>query len=478
MSRTIPPSLARRLTFFSTISIVTLLMMAVGLVYFELSREFTSLDKGLLTSRMNTISILLSQTENQYFALRQRVEKEWYELNHEHILVRVLDPQGRVLSQTPHLDLEHSEILAQLQDLRDSPTDLPRRMETESGRVYQVRAFSVRTAQVPTAPTWISATGSDRVEIALETTNEEAFLRSLRRLLVVMVIVSAFASLWIGPLVARLALKPARNFSTFVQRISSEHLEERLDPHQMPAEFGPLANTLNHMLDRLSGSFQRMATFSEGMAHEIRTPVNNLLGSMTVALSRERTPAGYRATLASGVEECERLKRIVDSLLFIARASDPREAVRKQELGALTELQQIVSFYEVSAEEAGIELHLETSAQTKILADRTLLQRSIGNLISNSIRHSRAGGKIFIRAQQETNSVRIEVSDQGSGIPPEALPHLGERFFRVDHSRNKSQGGAGLGLLIVKSIVQIHGGEFKVESELERGTTIVLNFPS
>lgn len=451
------------------------LLLIVGiwsLAYLALSRTLRAQDEGVLQDRLHTIQFLL----NDPSLLRRRVEREWYGRGFERIYVRVTDAKGQVVAETPSLANKQNEILELLENrrLNKAPTTEWQRIESRSGGVYLLNASWIHAA--------IDDTGrSDAflAEIALDRTVEQNLLASLWKLFLIAAVIAVGASLWMGRSLARMALQPIENFAAAASRVDSERLHERLVPSVLPIEFRAMAETWNGMLDRLQASFDRLSQFSADMAHELRTPLNNLMGSMTVALSKARTPEMYSSVLGSCIEECERLKRIIESLLFIARAADPSAAVQKLNLDLESELLDIVSFYEASAEEAGIRLRLEIPVSGSLRADRTLFQRCIGNLISNSIRHSTRESEIILKAlvQSEDGKVRIEVIDQGCGIPAEALAQIGERFFRVDASRSKSYGGTGLGLSIVSSILHLHGGALHVKSQVGAGTTMAVEFP-
>jgi len=305
-------------------------------------------------------------------------------------------------------------------------------------------------------------------------------------------------------LMLRSAVDPIAAITKTADEVNSEMLGRRLDLDPLPNEFHHLANTFNAMLDRLEGSFERLARFSADMAHELRTPVGNILGAFEVGVSRPRSTEEYEKLLLLGIEESSRLRRIIESLLFIARASAPIESARLQLLRLDLELQEIISFYEPLAQESGmtIQLQIEPEAADAISApvERTLLQRAVGNLISNSIRYSGGSNSnsdsIIVRLSRvkegdihakfplaDFNEINanskwaiIQVIDRGEGMNERDLLRVGERFFRTDRSRSKSSGGTGLGLSIVRGIMTAHRGHFLVESAVNRGTQVSLLF--
>ncbi len=245
----------------------------------------------------------------------------------------------------------------------------------------------------------------------------------------------------------------------------------------MPSELAHLATTFNAMLDRLGASFERLQRFSADIAHELRTPVNNISGELQVALGKDRESQFYKDTMGSCLEECSRISRVMDSLLFLAHAENPRMEITKEAINLKRELQGAIDFYEPIATDNGIECLLDVDSSLELVAERTLFQRAVGNILSNALKKTAGPGFIGVTARQNDGEIEIEISDTGEGIAAEHLPHVFDRFYRVDASRSADSGGSGLGLAIVKSIAHIHGGEVRIQSQLGKGTAVFLHFP-
>src|SRR4029453_13982588 len=240
-----------------------------------------------------------------------------------------------------------------------------------------------------------------------------------------------------------------------------------------PRELQPMAIAFDEMLKRLDDSFTRLSQFSADLAHELRTPIANMLGEAQVALSRDRSSAEYRETIESTIGECERLSGIVDNLLFVARAEGARGRVEREGLGAGGEpvegkgfdaraaVEKIAAFYETIAEDRHVAIRC--SGQGQISADPALFERAVGNLVDNALRFTPENGSIQIALAERTKDFEVVVSDNGSGIAPEHLPRVFDRFYRAESSRGSD--GAGLGLALVKSIVDLHGGAARIQSE-------------
>ncbi|HTH20298.1 MAG TPA: heavy metal sensor histidine kinase, partial [Candidatus Udaeobacter sp.] len=239
-------------------------------------------------------------------------------------------------------------------------------------------------------------------------------------------------------------------------------------------ELQPLAIAFDEMLKRLDDSFTRLSQFSADLAHELRTPIANMMGEAQVALTRDRNAAEYREIIESTVAECERLSRIVDNLLFVARVDAASEPITRKWFDARAAVEKIAAFYQMAADDHDVTINCSGDGQ--IYADPDLFERVVGNLLENALRFTAKHGTICITVSKQNSDFQVTVSDNGSGIAAEHLPRVFDRFYRAESSR--SSDGAGLGLALVKSIVELHGGSATIQSEVNRGTTVVLRFPT
>jgi two-component system heavy metal sensor histidine kinase CusS len=282
---------------------------------------------------------------------------------------------------------------------------------------------------------------------------------------------------FVGYRIARRGIRPVERIAETARRISSSTLSERIQPAGYPVELAALAGTFNAMLDRLEDSFARLSDFSADIAHELRTPVNNIRGEAEVALTRARTVEDYREVLSSCLEEVVRLSELIANLLFLARTESPGTHLKRELIEIDQVLHGVHDYFEPAAIEVGIHLMVECASKATISVDRALLQRAMANLVSNALAYTPVGGTVTLREIQEQGSVRVEVQDTGVGIPPEALPRVFDRFYRVDRARSSRSGGTGLGLAIVRSIVVLHGGSINIQSKPGTGTTVSLLLP-
>jgi two-component system heavy metal sensor histidine kinase CusS len=199
-----------------------------------------------------------------------------------------------------------------------------------------------------------------------------------------------------------------------------------------------------------------------------------MLGEAQVALTRERTAAEYRDTIESTIAECERLSRIVDNLLFVARVDAEREPIARERFDARGAVEKIASFYRNIADDRHVTINC--SGEGQVYADPNLFERALGNLLDNALRFTPENGSIEIALSHHDTSFEVAVRDDGRGIAPEHLPRVFDRFYRAESSRGSD--GAGLGLALVKSILELHRGTATIQSEFGVGTTVTLTFPA
>src|SRR5947207_11688462 len=258
-----------------------------------------------------------------------------------------------------------------------------------------------------------------------------------------------------------------------LERIGPTHLNERVASANWPRELQPMAIAFDEMLKRLDDSFTRLSHFSADLAHELRTPIANMLGEAQVALTRDRTATEYRETIESTVAECERLSRIVENLLFVARVDAAREPIARKSFDARAAVEKIAAFYQMAADDHNVTINCSGNGQ--IYADPDLFERALGNLLDNALRFTAEHGSIHIALSKRNADFEVAVSDIGCGIAAEHLPRVFDRFYRAESSR--SSDGTGLGLALVKSIVDLHGGSATIQSQIGYGTTVKLIFP-
>jgi len=272
------------------------------------------------------------------------------------------------------------------------------------------------------------------------------------------------------------AIRPIAEISATAGRISAGNLSERINTAETENELGHLAGVLNSTFARLEAAFAQQKDFVADASHELRTPLAVLISEAQTTLARERSAAEYRETVETCLLAAQQMRRLADSLLELARL-DSGEAKLKPEVFDLSAVaRQCVELVRPLAVARHLRIRFDTPA-LQCVGDPQRIGQVITNLLSNATHYNRDGGEIRLTATAGPHHVSLAVADTGEGIPPEDLPHLFERFHRVDKSRSRSSGGAGLGLAISKAIVEAHSGALRVTSEVGVGTTFTLDLP-
>lgn len=284
-------------------------------------------------------------------------------------------------------------------------------------------------------------------------------------------LVNALLAWWI----ARFGLRPLARLTARAEQISSSRLAQPLPERDMPGELKELSHAFNRMLARLHESFTRLTQFSSDLAHDMRTPLTNLLAEAQVALSQPRSADDYRAVVESSVDEFQRLSRLIDSMLFLARTDSAQHRLSLQQVDARSEALRVAGYYESMAADAGVEIVVTGNASFE--GDVLLVQRALSNLVSNALTHAPRGSMVELHCAERVHYAQLSVSDSGAGITEPHLKRIFDRFYRVDPARHNSARGTGLGLAIVKSIMNEHQGECSVESIPHVHTTFSLRFP-
>jgi two-component system, OmpR family, heavy metal sensor histidine kinase CusS len=462
-------TLAFRLTAGYALAGLFLVFAATVSLYFVLRSELEKSTDLFLADKLHVIRTMLRDRPDDWDALHEEIELESAARKYEHFYVRLLDARNQVLLMTPgmaeQLDLSKFTTLP----LRQPEQAVP--MKGTRGQGFRA---TIATAAVGSVPGTM-----DTIQIAIDISQKEELLARYRFWFWIFLTATSILFPLIGYEVARRGIRPVEEMATTARHITSTNLRERISAEGYPFELASLAATFNEMLDGLEESFERISRFSADIAHDLRTPVNNIRGETEVALARARSVDEYRDVVGSCLEEAVRLSELISDLLFLARAESPLTHLRREPVDVGELLNGVCEYYEASAADNGIALRTSLTEKPVIAEiDRTLIQRAVGNLISNAVAHTPAGGSVVLGADAETASIRIEVADTGVGIPAEALPRVFDRFYRVDSSRSKASGGTGLGLAIVQSIMVLHGGKAEIASQPGRGTRVTLRMPT
>jgi two-component system, OmpR family, heavy metal sensor histidine kinase CusS len=460
-----PVSIVGRLTLWYSASAFLLVLVSTAALYAALVSNLDAEDDEFITDTVNIVRASLREHPGDTSELRRMVEWEWTHRQYGQIFVRVLTTDGQTLVETPGM--------ASTLSARAFPT--PNAVDAFPPQGLDIGA----SGQSFRAVSALTSVGSDRrdtrlIQVALNQAREEDLLADYRKPMLLVLGLALLTCTAIGYAIAKRGVRPLAHITTAARRIRSNTLDSRIAVDGLPHELVTLAETFNAMLGRLEESFERLSRFSADIAHELRTPVNNLRGEAEVALRQVRPADEYRTVLESLLEEAVRLSRMIDSLLFVARAEHPETDISRERLHIAHEFAIVKEFYDAPASEAGVAIVIDADPGLDADLDRTLWQRAVSNLVANALDYTPRGGTITMRAQQSGSDVLVQVRDTGVGIPPNNLAHVFDRFYRADPARRGHAGRLGLGLALVKSIVTLHGGSVDVESDVGLGTTISL----
>jgi two-component system heavy metal sensor histidine kinase CusS len=454
-----PRSIAWQLIVLFTVATSLLLACGLGVFYAIVVRHAFVEDNAVLADKVAALRADLHESGPNVFAEELKGLRGG---EHSAYWIRMLDSQSRTYAETPGMD-------------RWLPPEIfstPQKSASTIGGLQNYRAgaklFSLVTVNEE------SDGQGYTLQVAQDRSSDERVERSFAVLFVIVLSGSVLASAFIAIIVTKRGLRPLREMTRSLGRIGPTHLKERMTPADWPRDLQPLAVAFDDMLKRLDDSFTRLSQFSADLAHELRTPIANIMGEGQVALTRDRTAAEYREIIESTIGECERLSGIVDNLLFVARVDAAREPIARKRFDARAAVEKIAAFYQTIADDHHVTI--SCSGDGQIYADPDLFERAVGNLLDNALRFTPENGAIQIALSDHDTNFEVAVSDNGCGIAPEHLPRVFDRFYRAESSRGSD--GAGLGLALVKSIVDLHGGSVSIQSELGGGTMVTLTFPA
>jgi len=434
-------SIAQRLALmFALISLLTLGSIGVFL-YASLERELAWRDDQTLKGRLERMENLLT---NAGTVSELRTQPQLYAnmLGNTDNVLWVLNKNRDVLIEINPPNLPVPSLAA------GSSIDF---MTGETPVDYRVAGYEA------------GIDGQNLTLIAGKTlTERNKMLAGYRSTLWWALLLGAMISGSVGWLVSRWGLRPVRKLSEDVESIRANNLDTRLKPLGQYPELNQLTNRLNEMIARLEAGFQKLTRFSEDLAHEVRTPLNNLLGETQQCLSKPREPADYEALLLSNLEEYERLSRMINSMLFLARTEKESTDIELENVVIHALVERLLDYFSGIAEEKQISLINKTDSTLKASPD--LLQRALANLVDNALNHTEEGGSILVTTDHHAGVSYLKVFNSGKLIAEEHLDRVFDRFYRADPARQNASQTGGLGLAIVDSIMKGHGGYAEIRN--------------
>jgi len=474
-------SLRFKLTVWYVLILAILLISFSGFLYITLSRSlYRDVD-----NRLRSLAHLIateSGTPSSTFGFGELDQAMRATLNLRPVgkFIQVLDESGNIGEKSENL--KNVQLPISLQALKNASKGFIT-FET-------VGNFGNTSLRMMTLPVIEKGHMARIIQVASSLEDVEDALRTLFIILVIAVPLALLVASLGGLFLANQALKPVDHITQTARMITSQNLNQRIKSLKVKDEISRLIETFNDMISRLDQSFHQIRQFSSDASHELKTPLTILKGEVEVALRKERTSQDYEQILRSNLEEINRMSKIVDNLLLLARTETGDIRLFKEEVNVSQIVSEVVTQLTLLAHAKDLRLAASNHQEDILLyGDALRIRQMLINLIENSIKYTDPGGSISVSL--ETNSshplpgkeqgsydgVKIVVSDTGIGIAKEDQEKIFGRFFRVDKARSREQGGSGLGLSICKWIVEAHQGEISVESEVGKGSRFIVKLP-
>lgn len=472
-----PFSLALRLTFFISLSTLLAFFAFTWFMLHSVEKHFAEQDVSDLQQISSAMHRILQSPADPD---QKKISKLKESLaGYRNVAVLLLDPQGNTLFSSaqgaalrPAMNTANFSQHRQAQDVFLWTVDNPD-MAMHAGSDMKMETYRI-IASSGTA-TLQGKTQNYVMLIGLSINFHLHYLEALKKNLFAIAAVISVLIVLIIRIAVRQGHLPLRNVSNAIKNITSENLDARLEPSRVPVELEQLVISFNQMMGKIEDVFTRQANFSADIAHEIRTPITNLVTQTEIALSQHRTQKELEDVLYSSLEEYNRMTRMVSDMLFLAQA-DNNQLIPDRvlfDLGA--EVRKVFEFFEAWAEERHITLTYH-GVPCLIEGDPQMFRRAINNLLSNALRYTPTGKTVTVSISKRGNDVELITENPGTPIPQVHLSKLFDRFYRVDPSRQRKGEGSGIGLAIVKSIVTAHHGKVRVESDAV-STRFILTVP-
>ncbi|KQB52894.1 histidine kinase [Pseudomonas endophytica] len=449
-------SIAWRLALAIALTCALVLSVIGVFLYRSLASELAFRDDQALLGRLEQMRALLNDSDSlEALQARPRLYQNMLG-NQDSVLLVNRQDGGQVIAINPH-----QQSLPALQPIPRNRA--PQRADIQT---LDATVLLAGMAQGPAGET-LSVTVGKRLN------ERELILARYRLNLYGAVGLGTLLAFCLGGFLLRRGLEPLRSLAHALRGINPRSLDQRMPVNNVPTELKEPIQALNAMLARLEDSFERLSQFSADLAHEIRTPLHNLLGSNSLALNQSRSPLEYQEVLASNIEEYERLNRMAENLMFMARAEHGQRPLHLQAINLRKVGDELCDYFDALAEDRDV--RLGNSLSGTLTADLQLLQRALSNLLANAVRHAEPGSSVRLLRRDEADYCWIGVHNVGLTIEPQHVSKLFDRFYRVDPSRSEPGDSGGLGLAIVWSIMQLHGGQVQVNSD-SSGTLFELGF--
>jgi len=449
--------MTRRLVFYYSIYAVAMFAITFAFLNWTIRETLVKSENDYLDDRVRVFRAIIESRTDFIDVIKQDIIWEGAYVKYPEYYARIQDSHCRTLVETPKMDefippnLFPDPCIFENAVQHNSWPEKNISYHSKNGRSYILESYWTET---------IDPSQRHVIQIAVDTTAEKGLIQMNQRRMLLITIPGILFTIFLSLIIAKRVLLPLNELAGLAKRITIDKMGMRAkDPLRWPVELRAPAIAFNEMLERLKNSFAQISQYTSNLAHELRTPINN------------------RKVLESGLEEHMRLARMIDALLFLARSEHPATQLEYSLFDPMDEIMKVCSFYEALAEEKQAQISWDGSGP--MYGDPVLFRRAMNNLISNSLYYSSPGVKIDINVRKAgDNFQEVTVNDTGHGISEEDINNVFDRFYRVMGSRSCNPQGSGLGLSIVKFIMELHSGTVTIQSVPGRGTMVTLRFPA
>lgn len=457
-------SLTTRLALFSSLSSFFILAIVSVLMYYQLADHLQEQNSRYLRDEAEIIG-QMARFHDFKESLAREVSIDHAGEEYLTHYIRLTDTDGRRVAETPGM----ADIIPPA--LFPPPEKDGRRSKEVTVQARHGSTFIATSLWIDTGPV-----KGATLQVALDVTNVDHILAGYRTRLAIALGVGFLLCNAVGLAIARRGTRTIGEITAKARQFTVSNLDERLSGTDWPRELNDMADALNGMLDRLQDSFNRLYNSVANLTHKLRTPITIIIGQAEVALAKERSAEELRDVIASSVEECDRLSRLINNILFISQAEIGKLQPIRTTFMAREEIDNLIEFYGPLAEDKGISVTCEGDATLSV--DPALFRKAVANIFSNALTYTNPGGTVAVSARQKDDgSAEVLVRDTGRGIAEQELPKIFDRFYRVYDTRFMDPHGSGLGLPMVKTIMNLFHGTIEVRSRVGSGTDVVLTFP-
>jgi two-component system, OmpR family, heavy metal sensor histidine kinase CusS len=462
-------SLENRLMMLFTSAIMVILLLTGFAFYNVLVNVIYEAGKQYLIDEAIIIRDIFSRSSDQFAELKQEINGVPVSLKNASYsyYIQLETTDGHKLLATPGIQKALIGVKFPPLNVKNWYLVIPKWI-SPSGKIYFLLTAPVQFDQAHHTV--------KLMHMAFDITYYQHLINDYRFFILAYWLVCIALFVFIGKLLARKGLSSLVEIAARTQEISCSNLSNRLNAARWPKEMLLVVKEFNKMIDRLEDGFNSLSQCAVELAHDLRSPINNLMGETEIILSKPRENEEYRYAHELNLNEYRRLSQLVENILFLASTDNSKISIEKTAINFVSEMNIICDYFEIIANEKKIKLKKE--GNVIVYANTILFRRAISNLVSNAVKFTPSGGKILVSASRDSEFVVVKVQDSGIGIAENQQPLVTNRFYRVNNDYSKEKEGLGFGLAIVKSVIDLHEGKMAIQSEINVGTTVTLFFPN